>query len=214
MQINDADVAELVDARDLKPCGAADGTSISCKTPGNGPTENAADPACLQNKQRCGWTYFVRDGEFIKIGSSMRPRERIGMLQTGSSRPLEILAVVPMEVADEFATHQRFAHLRARGEWFRAEPDLLEFISGLERSTTDPQPQPQRIVLNPVVAELKALGRELSSRWSKLPKRARPFASNIIAQVKWIETAEDVERMRPHIAFQTRKFAEAARQAA
>lgn len=78
-----------------------------------------------------GFTYFVRDGDVIKIGSSMRPEERIAGLQTGNGRLLEVMAIVPMEIADEFATHQRFAHLRVRGEWFRAEADLLRFISGI-----------------------------------------------------------------------------------
>lgn len=79
-----------------------------------------------------GFTYFVRDGDMIKIGSSMRPKERISALQGAVARLLEVLAVVPMEVADEFETHRRFAHLRVRGEWFRAEVDLLQFIENIK----------------------------------------------------------------------------------
>jgi hypothetical protein len=78
-----------------------------------------------------GFTYFVTDGEAIKIGSSITPESRIKQLQTGTVRTIKTLAIVPMEAADEYQTHQRFAHLRQRGEWFRPEPDLLAFISSL-----------------------------------------------------------------------------------
>lgn len=79
-----------------------------------------------------GFTYFVRDGDMIKIGSSMSPKSRITSLQTASPRPLETMAIVPMDIADEFGTHRKFSHLRVRGEWFRAEPDLLRFIESVK----------------------------------------------------------------------------------
>jgi hypothetical protein len=79
-----------------------------------------------------GFTYFVRDGDVIKIGSSAQPKRRLYALQTGIARPLDVLAVVDMDIADEFTTHQQFAHLRVRGEWFRAEADLLQFIERIK----------------------------------------------------------------------------------
>lgn len=80
-----------------------------------------------------GFTYFVRDGDAIKIGFSDRPKKRIKSLATGSPRELEVLAVVPASVADEFNTHQKFAHLRIRGEWFRSDPELLDFIEEVKK---------------------------------------------------------------------------------
>jgi hypothetical protein len=49
MEINRADVAELVDARDLKSHGATDATNNSCLTPAYSPIETGADPAGLSN---------------------------------------------------------------------------------------------------------------------------------------------------------------------
>lgn len=79
-----------------------------------------------------GFTYFVRDGDMIKIGSSMNPENRIKAIQSGFPRKLEIMAIVPMETVDEFQTHQRFGHLRLNGEWFQADKDLLNFIRSLQ----------------------------------------------------------------------------------
>lgn len=77
-----------------------------------------------------GYTYFVRRGDEIKIGSSGRPDQRIKQLRWYYPE-LTVLAVVSDKIADEYQTHQRFAHLRLHGEWFRPEPELLDFIAGL-----------------------------------------------------------------------------------
>jgi hypothetical protein len=80
-----------------------------------------------------GFTYFLRDGDAIKIGYSEKPKARISTLQTGSARTFEVLAVVPSFIAEEYETQQKFLHLRIRRdrEWFRAEPELLNFIAAL-----------------------------------------------------------------------------------
>jgi hypothetical protein len=75
-----------------------------------------------------GYTYFIRAGASIKIGSAANFKSRFQSLQTAHERPLEVLAVVPASVAPEYETHQQFAHLRTRGEWFRADRELLQFI--------------------------------------------------------------------------------------
>lgn len=70
--------------------------------------------------------YFVRYRDRIKIGYSIDPRERI------KAHPVdEILAVVPGGRAAERAFHVQWAHLRENGEWFRAEPELLEYARSL-----------------------------------------------------------------------------------
>lgn len=76
-----------------------------------------------------GYTYFVRRGDAIKIGHSAIPKQRINTLQVAFPEPLEVLAVIPNTIITEYAAHQKFAHLRMSGEWFRAAPDLIEFIS-------------------------------------------------------------------------------------
>lgn len=75
---------------------------------------------------RTGWVYFVRYRDRIKIGYSIDPRTRI------QAHPVdEVLAIVPGERIDEKRMHTAFAHLRENGEWFRAEPELLDYARTL-----------------------------------------------------------------------------------
>ncbi len=58
MGINRADVAELVDARDLKSPGSTEITHLSDLTRAGNPHEAGGDPAVLSNTQspfRAGW---------------------------------------------------------------------------------------------------------------------------------------------------------------
>jgi hypothetical protein len=82
-----------------------------------------------------GWVYFISDGDFIKIGQSRTcPYGRIRSLQTASSTELKFLAM--MRGADrEQELHKRFAHLRARGEWFRQTEELIDFIKSIPGNT-------------------------------------------------------------------------------
>lgn len=75
--------------------------------------------------------YFIRSGEAVKIGVSINVPLRTTVLATGSPWPVDLLAVMPGDRAAEKRLHRRFAHLRLKGEWFRAEPELLDFIATL-----------------------------------------------------------------------------------
>jgi hypothetical protein len=98
----------------------------------------------VRDMEVSSFTYFARDGDEIKIGTSFKPEKRIRGLAREVGRPLETLAIVPLEVADEGKTHLRFAHLRVHGEWFRAEADLLQFIEEV-KSAPVPAPAVQPI---------------------------------------------------------------------
>jgi hypothetical protein len=76
------------------------------------------------------FVYFIRQGEKgpIKIGFAADPQKRKQQLQTSSSDTLHTLLVLPGTFQTEAHYHARFATLRLRGEWFRPEPELLEFI--------------------------------------------------------------------------------------
>lgn len=74
-----------------------------------------------------GYVYFIRFSDRIKIGWSADPHTRIAGLPHD-----EVLAIVPGSVHTEQGFHRQFEHLRCMGEWFRAEPDLIEFIGGLD----------------------------------------------------------------------------------
>lgn len=75
-----------------------------------------------------GTVYFVRFRDRIKIGWSSDPDKRIRALPHD-----EVLHLQPGTIEDERRCHAAFAHLRDRGEWFRMEPDLVEFIDDLRR---------------------------------------------------------------------------------
>jgi len=172
--------------------------------------ENHGTKRDLEN----GFTYFVRDGDVIKIGYSAHPARRINTLQSGIARPLEVLAVVGMEIADEFSLHQQFAHLRVRGEWFRAEPELIEFIEsikphhltateiGAKPATIKKQPDPKMIAI-------RELRRDLIKKRPLLPEKAKPFASNLIEQTLNIHNEADLDRLRPFMDLQRRRLEEA-----
>lgn len=75
--------------------------------------------------------YFVQaktEDAPIKIGITWDLAHRIGNLRTASPYEIELLGTVLGGKDRERAIHARFAHLRIRGEWFRSEPELLEFI--------------------------------------------------------------------------------------
>lgn len=74
--------------------------------------------------------YFIQQGDSgaIKIGCSKNPSQRLAGLQTGHSEPLRLLTCAVGSQAQERALHDRFAHLRVSGEWFRPADDLLAYI--------------------------------------------------------------------------------------
>lgn len=79
--------------------------------------------------------YFIQGGDHIKIGITNGPvAKRLKALSTAHHQELVLLAT--QEDASgklEIELHERFAHLRVRGEWFRAEPDLLAYIEAIKK---------------------------------------------------------------------------------
>lgn len=75
--------------------------------------------------------YFLRCGEYIKIGksrSSHTLQERISTLQTGNPYPLILLGLKAGGLKEEKKIHDRFRHLHHRGEWFKYNEDIEKFI--------------------------------------------------------------------------------------
>lgn len=71
--------------------------------------------------------YFIKSGEFVKIGHCERdPIRRLEKLQIGNPITLELIAIVPNGSRhDERQWHDRFEKLRVRGEWFQLERRIL-----------------------------------------------------------------------------------------
>ena len=77
-----------------------------------------------------GWcyVYVLQDGGHVKIGRTCDPDLRIADLQTAHHRPLTLVCAVPAHAALERALHERFAHLKQKGEWFTLDAELTSFI--------------------------------------------------------------------------------------
>lgn len=76
--------------------------------------------------------YFIQSGGQsgpLKIGVSANPLLRLRELQQGNPDRLEIIGTMPGNRRLERAYHELHDHIRIRGEWFAAEPELLESIA-------------------------------------------------------------------------------------
>lgn len=71
-------------------------------------------------------TYFIRQGDYVKIGISKNVCGRIGDLQCASPTTLELIGTIPGNV--EASMHDRFSGLSVRGEWFRLEGSLEDLL--------------------------------------------------------------------------------------
>lgn len=78
--------------------------------------------------------YFIQDSvqKFIKIGQTQRKSlvHRLMGLQTANPNPLVCLATIETE-NDDRKYHRIFQKAHHSREWFRPEPELLEFIASL-----------------------------------------------------------------------------------
>lgn len=70
--------------------------------------------------------YFIRSGNFVKIGKANNPHKRLRQLQTGSPRKLELASVIPGGKSEEKRLHAKYSHLRANGEWFHLSAEMTE----------------------------------------------------------------------------------------
>ena len=76
-----------------------------------------------------GHVYFIRRGDLVKIGFTRSLSKRLKAIQQASAKPSVLLGSVNTTAAVERHLHHRFRRLRVRGEWFRLEKPILDFIS-------------------------------------------------------------------------------------
>jgi len=93
-------------------------------------TGSKSDAPLTQRRSRPvrGHVYFIRVGDFIKIGWSTRPMDRLRQLQTSHPDELEIMGTIKGERSLEGKIHKRFSKNRVRGEWFEEDGPLLDYI--------------------------------------------------------------------------------------
>lgn len=85
--------------------------------------------------------YFIRAGDKIKIGfarSESAVRSRYATIRNASPMPVVLLGAMEGTVEDEHALHRRFQAYRAEGEWFAAEPAVLEVVAQAVEVTPAP----------------------------------------------------------------------------
>lgn len=92
----------------------------------SGLAEHRTTSARPQSATTRGSVYFFRQGERIKIGFSTNVKQRIKDFGAG-----QLLGTMPGTMHTERQMHERFAHLRDAGEWFRPGPDLEQFCHAL-----------------------------------------------------------------------------------
>lgn len=92
------------------------------------------------------YVYFVRGGDWVKIGRSTDVIARVRDLQTTSPLDLRIAVIVHGDNRLESRLHRRFASLHIRGEWFRCEPPLSSLIE--EMIATDRSDDATSLLLN------------------------------------------------------------------
>lgn len=74
--------------------------------------------------------YFAaRPDGTIKIGTTIRIKERLLNIQQKWGRQVRIIAAIRGGFTEERQLHRRFRHLHTKcGEWFNPGEDLMEFI--------------------------------------------------------------------------------------
>lgn len=76
--------------------------------------------------------YFIADEHNrIKIGKAKRPVYRLGGMQVDNADKLRLVAVEPNGENRERELHKKFHHLHIRGEWYRGERELLDYMARL-----------------------------------------------------------------------------------
>jgi len=93
-------------------------------------TKPETEPEKISNPE--SYVYFIKAGDFIKIGYSEKsPERRLKEMQTASPLKLEIIVTLKGNRNKEKELHCKFRHLREQGEWFRAAEELKNFINTL-----------------------------------------------------------------------------------
>lgn len=75
--------------------------------------------------------YFIQQGKDgpIKIGKSDAPQQRLEQLQTANPYQLNFLGGASDYTYNETDIHKKFKHLRLKGEWFKPEKELFDFMN-------------------------------------------------------------------------------------
>ena len=143
--------------------------------------------------------YFIRaeDTGFVKIGRTAKePIERLRDLQVGSPNNLSLLCWITEGMFNhtERSLHKRFKAQHVRGEWFRYEGDLSEFIekcsySDWEAAAEVVAPVPVTPPIGPVKSAAD-LGFMIRSYRKFAGMTQRDLADEIKCGLRWVVDIE------------------------
>ena len=86
--------------------------------------------------------YFIRSGQYVKIGVSANPWQRLAEFQTANPEPLEMLAVGPGDYGFESELHRLFGEHRGVGEWFRDNERIRAVVDFMRATFPELQERP------------------------------------------------------------------------
>ena len=107
--------------------------------------------------------YFIRCGQYVKIGVSARPWARLAEFQTANPEPLEMLAIGPGDYGFESELHRLFGEHRGVGEWFH-DNERIRAVAAFMRATF-PELQQQPAMAAPVETVQAEGDEESSDEW-------------------------------------------------
>jgi len=86
----------------------------------------------MKSQAKLLYTYFLFDGEFVKIGRSSEVLRRIAQIKLSTPRKLKLLRISGIS---ESTAHREASALSSRvfGEWFEGNENLLEYIEKLPK---------------------------------------------------------------------------------
>ena len=142
--------------------------------------------------------YFIEcNEEFIKIGCAKNIKTRLSGLQVSNPYPLKIIKQIDGGRDVERKLHNYFLSLKVRGEWFKKETDLIDFINQSTQDVVeklskkiDCDAYPTSISKNYIISKLQ---REKENLLSKLQER----------QEKIIQLEDKLDK---HIPYTMKKY--------
>jgi len=86
------------------------------------------------NRNKAGYVYLLRGGDYYKIGLSANPNRRI-VKEIQPKLPFEVEIIATLQTENMFdlekMLHTAFSHRRTNGEWFELEPHDVRWIKNL-----------------------------------------------------------------------------------
>lgn len=82
------------------------------------------------------YVYAVVAGPYVKIGVSNDPKKRAGKISADCPLPVTLAGYQEAGFDFEATLHAKFSDLRVKGEWFKMEGPVAEWVAALPDRTT------------------------------------------------------------------------------